>query len=103
MMEEDEKSLLYNRVIRIENCLFGDPLNKSDHGMRSDVEQIKRCLYGDPNDKSDHGMRTDLRDLIDSVRGGGIAFRILSWLGGGIVSLWVAWDWIISHFPKATS
>lgn len=101
-MLDDEKSVLYRRIEQVENCLFGDPLIKSDHGMRSDVEQIKRCLYGDPTDKYDKGMRADVRDLLDSVRGGNIAFKILTWIGGGIISVWAGWDWILAHFQKIT-
>ena len=69
------------------------------------MERVEICLFGDPNDKDDKGMRADLRELITLARDGGIAFKVVAkivmWMGGGIVSLWAAWDWIVAHLPKA--
>ena len=77
-MEELEKSDLYRRVERIEDCLFGDP-----------------------NDRDDNGMRADVRELVSLAHSGNIAIRVVLWMGGTVASIWAAWDWIAAHFPKA--
>lgn len=72
----------------------------ADYELHKRVERIENCLFGDPSDKYDKGMRDDLRDLVGLAHSGNIAVRVIMWFGGGIASLWAAWDWIIAHFPR---
>lgn len=65
------------------------------------VQHIENCLFGDPSDKDDKGMRADLRDLVALAHSGNIAIRVVLWMGGAVASIWAAWDWIAAHFPKA--
>ena len=52
--------------------------------MRADIEEIRRTLYGDG--KGRKGLANKVKELLTAADRGYFSFRVVLWLGGGIVT-----------------